>query len=520
MNHPFLDGFLFSIPKFPARFFVRGILAYRNSLLTMLNRMVKRFWFLSIFLALWCLPVGFVYAAPTVSSVSATPASISNGQPTLISWTLSEGTGHSIYFFCPAAVKIAKLNGTSFPCNTRQSINASPSTSETFLITNVSGSSQSIRVRVYPKDDSSLDYDPGSMDVYVSVGANPNPITDFTVSTTSAMVGGAVTLAWVGNTDLSGTNLRFDCVADIKVMSASPSVSTALPCNATAYANDLQASGSVSVSFANDSLFPRTVYVSVLPAIGAGSYDAVHGKSISFEVLGRNLPQGPSVDTFSSQKTTIVSGEPIIFSWTSQNTTGANLRFACNDALAVLEVRSTTTVALPCNSYAFSKILPASGSVTLSFTNKSYGPQGFLASIIPQISDGTYDATKGRSISLSILPLGTASAPMGTNTANAITVPPGATPTPTSTIKVTRPVQFSRYLQKGMKHSQVSELQKLLAQDKLLYPEGLVTGYFGPATDAALKRFQKRYGIAKEGDEGYGLVGPKTRAKLNTLMYF
>jgi peptidoglycan hydrolase-like protein with peptidoglycan-binding domain len=158
--------------------------------------------------------------------------------------------------------------------------------------------------------------------------------------------------------------------------------------------------------------------------------------------------------------------------------------------------------------------------VTLSFTNKSYGPQGFLASIIPQISDGTYDATKGRSISLSILPLGTASAPMGTNTANAITVPPGAAPTPTSTIKVTRPVQFSWYLQKGMKHSQVSELQKLLAQDKLLYPEGLVTGYFGPATDAALKRFQKRYGIAKEGDEGYGLVGPKTRAKLNTLMYF
>lgn len=40
----------------------------------------------------------------------------------------------------------------------------------------------------------------------------------------------------------------------------------------------------------------------------------------------------------------------------------------------------------------------------------------------------------------------------------------------------------------------------------------MVTGYFGPLTEAAVKRFQQKYGI-----EPIGIVGPKTRAVLNKL---
>jgi peptidoglycan hydrolase-like protein with peptidoglycan-binding domain len=65
------------------------------------------------------------------------------------------------------------------------------------------------------------------------------------------------------------------------------------------------------------------------------------------------------------------------------------------------------------------------------------------------------------------------------------------------------------------KGDDVKKLQKILAQDKSLYPEGLITGYFGPMTLAAVKKFQVKYGIAKPGDDGYGHVGPKTRAVLN-----
>ncbi len=67
-------------------------------------------------------------------------------------------------------------------------------------------------------------------------------------------------------------------------------------------------------------------------------------------------------------------------------------------------------------------------------------------------------------------------------------------------------------LARGSQNSEVSMLQALLAQDKALYPEGSVTGLFGPATERAVKRFQAKYGISQ-----VGRVGPATREKLNQV---
>jgi len=72
---------------------------------------------------------------------------------------------------------------------------------------------------------------------------------------------------------------------------------------------------------------------------------------------------------------------------------------------------------------------------------------------------------------------------------------------------------FSRSLQKGVRGNDVSELQRLLAEDTDIYPEGLVTGYFGSLTENAVKRFQKKYGI-----ETVGIVGPKTQAQFNVMI--
>lgn len=74
------------------------------------------------------------------------------------------------------------------------------------------------------------------------------------------------------------------------------------------------------------------------------------------------------------------------------------------------------------------------------------------------------------------------------------------------------PPELSRSLFVGLKGDDVKQLQEYLAQDKALYPEGLTTGYFGRLTEAAVKRFQAKHGI-----ETVGIVGPKTRAKLNNL---
>lgn len=83
---------------------------------------------------------------------------------------------------------------------------------------------------------------------------------------------------------------------------------------------------------------------------------------------------------------------------------------------------------------------------------------------------------------------------------------------------------FNTPLYKGLRHSDVEELQKFLKNPPVggpeIYPEGLVTGYFGPLTEAAVQRFQAKYGIVNSGTPettGYGRVGPLTRAKLNEL---
>lgn len=71
---------------------------------------------------------------------------------------------------------------------------------------------------------------------------------------------------------------------------------------------------------------------------------------------------------------------------------------------------------------------------------------------------------------------------------------------------------FNKTLYRGSTGSEVAELQKALAALPSIYPEQMITGFFGSKTEQAVKRFQKQYGM-----EQVGVVGPKTRAKLNAL---
>lgn len=73
--------------------------------------------------------------------------------------------------------------------------------------------------------------------------------------------------------------------------------------------------------------------------------------------------------------------------------------------------------------------------------------------------------------------------------------------------------QLSTTLRVGSRSSEVTTLQTFLAQDVRIYPQGLVTGYFGSMTKAAVMKFQSQNGLKADG-----IVGPNTRAALNTAM--
>jgi peptidoglycan hydrolase-like protein with peptidoglycan-binding domain len=82
---------------------------------------------------------------------------------------------------------------------------------------------------------------------------------------------------------------------------------------------------------------------------------------------------------------------------------------------------------------------------------------------------------------------------------------------------------LERNLSYGTTSSQVKCLQEFLkSQGAEIYPEGLVTGFFGNKTQAAVKRFQEKYfqeilfplGLKT----GSGYVGTATRAKINQIL--
>src|SRR3989344_8655350 len=73
----------------------------------------------------------------------------------------------------------------------------------------------------------------------------------------------------------------------------------------------------------------------------------------------------------------------------------------------------------------------------------------------------------------------------------------------------------------GASGSDVTTLQQFLAADASVYPEGLVTGYFGSLTRAAVQRFQCKQNIVCSGDSvstGYGRVGPRTLGVINGMI--
>lgn len=84
--------------------------------------------------------------------------------------------------------------------------------------------------------------------------------------------------------------------------------------------------------------------------------------------------------------------------------------------------------------------------------------------------------------------------------------------------------QLNSNLYFGMSNGDVKCLQEFLKnQGSNIYPEGLVTGYFGSLTKAAVVRFQEKYASEILNPLGLyfatGFVGPSTRNKINGLIF-
>src|SRR3989338_1775518 len=74
-------------------------------------------------------------------------------------------------------------------------------------------------------------------------------------------------------------------------------------------------------------------------------------------------------------------------------------------------------------------------------------------------------------------------------------------------------LKLERPLARGANGEDVRMLQEALATDPDIYPEGDTSGFFGPLTERAVKRFQERFGLEQVGN-----VGPQTREHINYIL--
>jgi peptidoglycan hydrolase-like protein with peptidoglycan-binding domain len=80
-------------------------------------------------------------------------------------------------------------------------------------------------------------------------------------------------------------------------------------------------------------------------------------------------------------------------------------------------------------------------------------------------------------------------------------------------VKALTYASIGRTLDLGAQGVDVSNLQRFLASHPTIYPEGTVSGYFGPLTQKAVAQFQFYYNLSQ-----VGRVGPLTLQKINSLI--
>jgi hypothetical protein len=96
-------------------------------------------------------------------------------------------------------------------------------------------------------------------------------------------------------------------------------------------------------------------------------------------------------------------------------------------------------------------------------------------------------------------------------------IPTQTAPNQPSSTNTTQPPTLTLGLNYGSNNSQVTLLQDILKKLGFFPSNTKSNGHFGPATLKAVEAFQLQHGIAKPSQVGYGYVGPKTRALLNSM---
>lgn len=200
----------------------------------------------------------------------------------------------------------------------------------------------------------------------------------------------------------------------------------------------------------------------------------------------------PTITSFIATPPSITSGQNSVLSWVIANASSTSI----NNGVGTVTASPVTVSPSVSTTYTLSAVNPSgttTANATVAVTATSTPPAGSLAAQIQAL------LAQIKALQAQILQL------IANNAGGGST----ATSTPAGCFN------FGRDLKHGDSGDDVKEMQQRLAHDDpTLFPPGLITGFFGPKTEAALKMLQRRFGIDASGT---GFFGPKSRAHFAAL---
>ncbi|MDP3764306.1 MAG: peptidoglycan-binding protein [bacterium] len=229
----------------------------------------------------------------------------------------------------------------------------------------------------------------------------------------------------------------------------------------------------------------------------------VESMTVMDSSLSIGLAGGSSID--------LTSADKITFGYTKTNTIAG---FACNSASSVLNLSLAS-------GQTAETVFVTPNTTTCAASTSGGGGSSTVTTATPTTTTTTSTTSSTSSSSASPTTTTTTTATTPTTTTTTTTAPKPATPAVTAPAPVVSVpasvVSMSPVLMKelnpGARNNEVMDLQKLLARDPEIYPDGTVSGFYGPKTVAAVRKFQAKYGLPV-----VGRVGPATLAKINEVL--
>jgi hypothetical protein len=496
---------------------------------------------------------------PSVQTFSTTASSINSHQAVGFTITIANGGSYSLLIPCVDGIKIKYSSGSIFTCGVKTSFNQTAQDAGTLFFTNLGGSTRTINMTVIPKDGGGNEYTSQAQNLPLTITPSNDRILSFIATTTVSANNSPIPLGQTGtllswqSQDIDGVNFQLSCNSSLRISSPDFGGVT-LPCGQLISGSHMNANGSITLITNNSSFSTTTLTIQLLPSITSNpdTYDGTYPSQISVDIPSSKIPD-PSFTSITASPSTILSGATSTISWISKNDFGQNFSISCQGGINVFSASNTSP--LPCNGPAFPSPL-ASNTASFIIQNTTNSPADVIFTPYLVKSDGTYlslglnnvtihvyqngyisptpipsinpasPATGPVNVQQSLYPSTTLLSPSTVSPLQPSTQLPSLPPlnSPSSLLspstisnKSNGIVKITTLMKRGSRGNQVKSLQEFLSKETNFYPEKIVNGVYGPATERAVARLQLRYKLSQKGWANYGKTGLSTRNKINEL---